>query len=119
MAEEKDHYIKERDHFRNVALRHRLPIAPRPPSPKRRRHATLGEASIARYQEVEGSGPSGRQTRRRTSTCVLPQGPSPSTLEPPPRMLPFERMSAVPSEFIQGGNRQILIAYQETKCIHV
>ena len=39
MAEERDHYRKERDYFQNVAINNRIPIEPRPLSPRRRRHA--------------------------------------------------------------------------------
>jgi hypothetical protein len=99
-AEERDHYLREKDHFRDIALRHRIHITPRPPSPRRRRYATLGGASLAQYQEAEGSERSSTQARRRTSDYVPPQGPPSSTAELPPSMPPFERMSAMPSEFI-------------------
>ncbi len=97
-AEERDHYLKERDHFRDVALRHRLPIAPRPPSPRRRWHATTGGPSLAQYQEAEGSERRGGQTRRSTSAYVPSQDLLSSAVEPPP---PFERMSATS---IQASN---------------
>ena len=104
MAEEKEHYQKERDYFQDVALRHRIPLAPRPPSPRRRRHASLGGQAISQYQD-EGNGRNGRQTRRRTSAYVPPTGPPPPSQEPPLPMPPFERVSAMPSEHIQGAHR--------------
>ena len=112
MAEDKEHYQKERDYFQEVTMRHRIPTAPRPPSPRRRRHASLGGPVVSQYQESEGNGRSGRQTRRRTSTYAPALGPSPVSAEPPPPMPPihqgmppYERISAVPSEHIQGTSR--------------
>ncbi|KAL8650947.1 MAG: hypothetical protein Q9210_003525 [Variospora velana] len=96
MAEDRDHYLQEREYFQGMALRYRLPITPRPPSPRRRRHATLSGAPLAPCQEAEGSGRSGRQIRRRTSAYVPPQGPPPSTVEPSP-IPSFERMTAMHS----------------------
>lgn len=61
---ERDHYRGERDHFRHLALRHRLPVAPRPPTPKRQRHAAMNGASLVQNQEVEGDGQNGVHTRR-------------------------------------------------------
>ena len=49
MEEDRDHYHSERDHFRDLALRHYLPVAPRPPSPKRQRHAVKGGALPAQH----------------------------------------------------------------------
>ena len=43
MAEEKDHYRKERDFFQNAALYNCIPVEPRPPSPSRRRQAGIME----------------------------------------------------------------------------
>ena len=111
MAEEKEHYQKERDYFQDVAMRHRIPIAPRPPSPRRRRHASLGGPMVSHYQESEGNGRSGRQTRRRTSGYAPPSDPLPASAEPPPMppmpqgIPPYERISAMPSEHIQGASR--------------
>ena len=111
MAEEKDHYQKERDYFQEMAMRHRLPVAPRPPSPRRRRHASVGGSMVAHYQESESSGRSGRQTRRRTS-AYSPSSESLSGSAPPPPLPPmpqgipaYERISAMPSEHFQGGAR--------------
>jgi hypothetical protein len=46
MKEEIDHYRTERDYFRDLAIRRRLPVAPRPPSPKRQRYAAMNGASL-------------------------------------------------------------------------
>lgn len=54
--EERNHYLKERDYFQDVARRHCLPTAPWPPSPWRRRDAAMYGASLVRYQEADGSG---------------------------------------------------------------
>ena len=111
MAEEKEHYQKERDYFQEVTMRHRIPIAPRPPSPRRRRHASLGGPVVSQYQESESNGRSGRQTRRRTSAYAPAIGPSPGSAEAPtmppmPQGMPhYERISTMPSEHIQGASR--------------
>lgn len=111
MAEEKEHYQKERDYFQEMAMRHRIPVGPRPPSPRRRRHASAGGPMVSHYQESEGNGRSGRQTRRRTS-AYSPSSVPLSGSAPPPPMPPmppgiasYERISAMPSEHIQGGPR--------------
>ena len=39
VIEERDHYRRERDYFQNVALYNRIPIEPRPLSPRRRHYA--------------------------------------------------------------------------------
>ena len=94
MAEERDYYLKERDYLQEVVLINNIPIISRPPSPSRRRHATLSGVPPAQDQEAEGSERSGRQIRRRTSAYVPPQGPPPSTVEGSP-IPPFERMTAM------------------------
>ena len=100
MAEEKDYYQRERDFLQDVLLRNRIPIPPRPVSPRRRRRASLVGPQ---YQEPEAPArDEGRNTRRRTSAYVPPQGPPPHMVEPPPPMPPFERLGAMPSEHIQG-----------------
>ena len=43
---ERNHYRGERDHFRDLAFRHRLPVAPRPPTPKCQRNAAMNRASL-------------------------------------------------------------------------
>ena len=102
MAEEKEFYQRERDFLQDVIHRNRVPVPPRPTSPRRRRHASLGGPSMQQYQESEVSArDEGRNTRRRTSAYVPPQGPPPTTVEPPPA-IPFERLNALPSEHLQG-----------------
>ena len=105
MTEEKEHYQKERDFFQDFILRHRIPLPPRPPSPRRRRHATMSGSSMSSYQDSENEERGGRQTRRRTSAYAPPTGSVPMTNEPPPPLPNFERISAMPSEHIQPGNR--------------
>jgi len=55
-VEEKNHYLQERNYFQDVVLRHRLPMASRPPSPWRKWDATTWRAPFVRYQEAGGSG---------------------------------------------------------------
>ena len=105
VTDEKDHYQKERDFLQDFILRHRIPLPPRPPSPRRRRHATMSGASLPPYQDSESDERSGRQTRRRTTAYVPPTGP-PQQMATEGATLPhFERLSAMPSEMIQGVNR--------------
>ena len=107
VADEKDFYRSERDFLQEVIVRHRIPLPPRPASPRRRRHATVGGPTISQYHDPEGSGQEeGRNMRRRTSAYAPPQGPPPA-VEPPPPMTPFERMSAMPPENIPGSQHQL------------
>ena len=62
--EERNYYRMERDHFWELALRHRLPVAPRPPTPKRQLHAAMNRASLGQNQEVESDGQNGVHARR-------------------------------------------------------
>ena len=61
---ERDHYRWERDHFRHLAFRHCLHVAPRPPTPKCQRHTVMNGASLVQTQEVEGDGQNGVHIRR-------------------------------------------------------
>ena len=81
MEEERDHYRTERDHFRSLAFRHRLPVAPRPPTPKRQQHAAMNGASLVQNQEFEGDGQNGGHTRQCPG--VPSQGLPPSAAWPP------------------------------------
>lgn len=74
---ERDHYRGERNHFRHLTLRHRLPVAPRSPTPKCQRHTVMNGASLVQTQEVEGDGQNGVHTRRIPR--VSSQGLLPST----------------------------------------
>lgn len=104
MTEEKDHYQKERDFFQDFVLRHRIPLPPRPPSPRRKRHATMSGGSLSQFPDHERDERDGRQTRRRTSAYMPPTGTTPLPSDPP--ALPqFDRISSMPSEHIQGANR--------------
>ena len=88
---ERDHYRTERDHFRDLALRYRLPVAPRPPSPKRQRYAAMDGASLVQNQEVEGDGQNGGHTRRIPR--VPSQGLLPSAAWPPLQIPIFQCIS--------------------------
>lgn len=98
MTEEKEFYQRERDFLQDVVQTNRIPVPPRPASPRRRRHASLGGAN----QDPESSRDEGRNTRRRTSAYVPPQGPPPHAGEPLPAMPSFERLTSMPSEPVQG-----------------
>ncbi len=71
MTEEKIYYQQERDFLQDVVLRNRIPIPPRPLSPRRRRHASLGGPQIPDSETSVQNG--GRNTRRRTGAYV-PEG---------------------------------------------
>ena len=106
VADEKDFYQRERDFFHEVILRHRIPIPPRPASPRRRRRASMGGSTMSQYQDPESGGrEEGRNTRRRTSAYAPPQGPPPAA-EPQPPMPAFERMSALPAENLPSSQQQ-------------
>lgn len=106
MAEEREFYQKERDYFQEMALRHRVPVGPRPPSPRRRRHATMGGSVTTEFPDGESTGRGGRQTRRRTTAYVPASGPpQPSPAEEASRIPSFEQISALPSEVLQSVNR--------------
>ena len=108
MTEEKEYYQRERDFLQDVVLRNRIPLPPRPTSPRRRRRASLGGPGMPPYQDMDtGDRSEGRNTRRRTSAYVPPQGPPPQpAVEPRPPMPPFERLNTMPSEHIQGLQQQ-------------
>ena len=108
MSDEKEYYQRERDFLQDVIMRNRIPIPPRPASPRRRRHASLGGPNISQFQDPEAaSREEGRNTRRRTSAYVPPQGPHPHTVEPPPPMPPYGRISALPTEEIQNSQQRL------------
>lgn len=83
-SDDKEHYLRGRDYFRDLALRHRIPIVPRPLSPRCGRHATQGRASLTRYQEAVGSG----QTGLYASSFVPSQSLLLSAVKLPPPMRP-------------------------------
>lgn len=89
LAEEKEFYRLERDFFRSVAKTTpgQPPIGPRPTSPRLLRLAPQGAPggySNAQWQAADDSSRTGRNTRRRTSSYVPPQGLVPPTNVPPP-----------------------------------
>ena len=88
---ERDHYRTERDHFRDLAFRHRLPVAPRPRTPKRQRHAAINGASLLHNQGIEGDGQNGVHTRRIPR--VPSQGLLPSAAWPPLQIPTFQCIS--------------------------
>lgn len=111
MEEEREHYRRERDFFREVAVRQpgQTHVLPRPLSPRQRRHASIS-GSMA-YPNVQFEGPEtgnrngGRNTRRRTSAYVPPSGPPPQAAEPARPMPPYERMAGNAAERNQGGDQ--------------
>lgn len=111
MEEEREHYRRERDYFREVAVRQpgQTHVLARPLSPRQRRHSSIG-GSMG-YPNVQFEGPEtgnrtgGRNTRRRTSAYVPPTGPSPQSAEPARPIPQYEqRMASKPTEHIQGGD---------------
>ncbi|KAI4260731.1 MAG: hypothetical protein LQ352_000123 [Teloschistes flavicans] len=77
MTEEKECYQRERDFLQDVVLQNRIPIPPRPLSPRRRRHALLGGPQVP---DTEMSAQAReRNTLRRTNT-YLPQEQPPHTV---------------------------------------
>lgn len=60
MTEEKIYYQQEQDILQDVVLRNRIPIPPRPLSPRRRRHALLGGLQIPDTETSTQNG--GRNT---------------------------------------------------------
>ena len=73
LTEEKDYYQRDRDFLQDAVLRYRIPIPPRPLSPRRRRHASLGGPQVPDTKTFAQTGD--RNTLRRTST-YLSQGQS-------------------------------------------
>ena len=71
MTEEKVYYQQDRDFLQDIILRNRIPLPPRPLSPRRRRHALVGGPQTPDTKTSAQNG--GRNTRRRTGAYV-PQG---------------------------------------------
>ncbi|KAL8832500.1 MAG: hypothetical protein Q9191_000227 [Dirinaria sp. TL-2023a] len=71
MTEEKAYYQQERDFLQDIVLRNRIPLSPRPLSPRRRRHALVDEPPTPDTETSTQNG--GRNTRRRTDAYV-PEG---------------------------------------------
>ena len=91
LAEEKEFYRLERDFFRSVVkgMPGQPPIGPRPTSPRLLRLAPQGAAAPGGYSNApwppaDESSRTARNTRRRTSSYVPPQGLAP----PPPANVP-------------------------------
>ena len=111
MEEEREHYRRERDYFREVAVRQpgQTHVLPRPLSPRQRRHNPM--TGSMGYPNVQFEGPEtgnrngGRNTRRRTSAYVPPTGPPPQSTDPARVMSPYERMTSNPIDHIQGGDQ--------------
>ena len=111
MEEEREHYRRERDYFREVAVRQpgQTHVLPRPLSPRQRRHnpmaGSMGFPNVQFDGAESGSRNGGRNTRRRTSAYVPPTGPPPQSTEPARVMPPYERMASNPIDHIQGGDQ--------------
>jgi len=102
MTEEKDFYQRERDYFQDITLRNRVPVTARPPSPRRRRHASLAGPALSPFDEPEGATRSGRNTRRRTSAYIPPSGPAPQA-EAAPSIPSFEHVGPLQLDNTRGG----------------
>ena len=111
MEEEREHYRRERDYFREVAVRQpgQAHVLPRPLSPRQRRLGSMS-GSIG-YPNVQFEGPEtgnrngGRNTRRRTSAYVPPTGPPPPSAEPARPMPQYERLTSNAIDHVQGGDQ--------------
>lgn len=111
MEEEREHYRRERDYFREVAVRQpgQTHVLPRPLSPRQRRHGSMG-GSMG-FPNVQFEGPEtgnrngGRNTRRRTSAYVPPTGPPPQSTEPARPMPQYERVASNAIDHGQGGDQ--------------
>ena len=111
MEEEREHYRRERDYFREVAVRQpgQTHVLPRPLSPRQRRHTSM--SGTMGYPNVQFEGPEtatrngGRNTRRRTSAYVPPAGPPPQSVEPGRAMPQYERMASNAIDHVQGGDQ--------------
>ncbi|KAI4160173.1 MAG: hypothetical protein LQ342_005962 [Letrouitia transgressa] len=87
-AEERDRYLRERDHYRGIALHLGLYATPRPPSPRHRRYVTLGGESLEHFHETDGGRQNDLNARRRRSDYDSPRGLSPPALMLPPPVPP-------------------------------
>ena len=76
-TEEKDYYLQERDFLRHIILQHRIPIPPRPPSPRRRKDASPGEP------QAPGTETSAQTGDRNSLRGVIPQGQPPQSIATP------------------------------------
>ena len=111
MEEEKEHYRRERDYFREVAVRQpgQPHVLPRPLSPRQRRLGSM--SGPVGYPNVQFEGPEtgsrngGRNTRRRTSAYVPPTGPPPQSAEPTRPMPQYERLVSNSIDHAQGGDQ--------------
>ena len=101
LAEERDFYQSEKDFFQDLVARNRIPIPPRPASPRRRR------AELAQYQDSDSaSRDGGRNMRRRTSSYVPAQGSAQAVEQQAPPMPSFDHVSGMPSEHVQMLQQQ-------------
>ncbi|MCJ1453429.1 hypothetical protein MMC28_003776 [Mycoblastus sanguinarius] len=107
MEEDKEHYRRERDYFREVAVRSpgQAHIMPRPTSPRQRRHASLDVLSMQYPGSEGGSRIGGRNTRRRTSAYIPPSGPIPQSSDLPQNLPHYDSVTSNPAMHTQGGNR--------------
>ncbi|KAL2048932.1 hypothetical protein ABVK25_010785 [Lepraria finkii] len=80
------YYQLERDFLQDLLQKKRIPIPTRAPSPRRRRHASLGGSQNDDTGTPAQNG--GRNTRRQTSAYAPPRWVEP----PPPMLLPSEHI---------------------------
>ena len=71
VTEEKLYYQQERDILLDIVLRNRIPLPPRPLSPRQRKRALLGGPQTPDTETSAQNG--GRNTRRRT-VAYVPEG---------------------------------------------
>ena len=111
MEEEKEHYKRERDYFREVAVRQpgQAHVLPRPLSPRQRRlgsmSGSMGYSNVQFEGSETGNRNGGRNTRRRTSAYVPPTGPPPQSAEPARPMPQYERLASNSIDHVQGGEQ--------------
>ena len=77
VIEEKEYYQRERDFLQDVILRYRIPISPRPLSPRWRRHALLGGPQAP---DTDRSAQTGDRNTLRSTSAYIPQGQPPHTV---------------------------------------
>ena len=105
---EAEYYRVERDFFRDLAHKSGVKVGPRPASPRTLRfqqYSGYGPYGAGQGQSTEGVDRPIRNTRRRTSNYVPPQGPPPQATAPPIPMPQMGHITSHPSESMDIHNR--------------